>query len=319
MAAIEREALVADSEAGLRLDQAAGRLFGEFSRARLQQWIRHEVLLLNGMPARAKDKVSGGDCLRLTAELDVDETWQANDIALDIVYEDEHLLVINKAAGLVVHPAAGHRDDTLVNGLLNYSPALASLPRAGIVHRLDKDTSGLLIVARTLAAHKGLVDALQARAIHREYQALVQGVVISGGSVDLRIGRHPRNRQKMAVLERGGREARTQYRVFERFTAHTMLQVILDTGRTHQIRVHMAHLGYPIIGDPVYGGRLRRPRGASQALIDCLAAFRRQALHAWRLRAIHPISGEPCDWQADPPADIKQLLAVLRADAGREE
>jgi 23S rRNA pseudouridine1911/1915/1917 synthase len=313
MSRIEREATVATSEAGQRLDQAAGTLFNEFSRARLQRWIRAGELTLNGAAEKPRDKVQAGDRLRLAAVPEPEDDWQAADIDLDLVYEDDALLVVNKPPGLVVHPAAGHHDDTMLNGLLARWPELAALPRAGIVHRLDKDTSGLLVVARTLAAHKALVAALQARDVHREYQAIVHGTVISGGTVDEPVGRHPRNRQKMAVTG-GGKHAVTHYRLIERFRAHSHLRLILETGRTHQIRVHLAHLGFPIVGDPAYGGRARLPARAGSALVEALGAMRRQALHAWRLSLEHPSHGEPCRWEAPLPADMVALLEALRAD-----
>lgn len=309
---IERNAIITDTEAGLRLDLAVGRLFSEFSRARLQRWIRDGALLLNDAQARNRDKVAIGDTVTLRALADIPEGVSASGIPLDIVHEDEELLIVNKPVGLVVHPAAGHRDDTLVNGLLNYCPALGALPRAGIVHRLDKDTSGLLVVAKRLSSHKILVDALQARAVYREYQALVNGVLVSGGEIDKRLGRHPRNRQKMAVVERGGKAARTRYRVRERFLDHTLLTVTLDTGRTHQIRVHMAWIGHAIVGDRVYAGRQRRPAGASKELLDSLQRLRHQALHAWRLQLVHPASGVSCRFEAPLPADMTELLALLR-------
>jgi 23S rRNA pseudouridine1911/1915/1917 synthase len=236
------------------------------------------------------------------------------DIPLDIRYQDDQLLVINKPAGLVVHPAAGNPDGTLQNALLHYDPALASLPRAGIVHRLDKDTSGLMVVARSLAAHKSLVEQLQARSVHREYLALVQGQVTAGGSVDAPVGRHPRDRLRMAVVP-SGKPALTHYRVLERFPAHTLLLVRLETGRTHQIRVHMASIHHPLVGDPLYGGRARVPRGASDGLRDALSDFRRQALHARRLELRHPATGEAVAWEAEMPADFAGLLDALREAA----
>jgi 23S rRNA pseudouridine1911/1915/1917 synthase len=219
---------------------------------------------------------------------------------------------LNKPAGLVVHPAAGNPNGTLQNALLYYDPELAALPRAGIVHRLDKDTSGLMVVARSLSAHKSLVEQLQARSVHREYLALVQSVLAAGGTVDAPIGRHQRDRLRMAVVE-SGKPAISHYRVLERFAAHTLVQVRLETGRTHQIRVHMAHIHCPLLGDPLYGGRLRLPRGASAVLREAISAFRRQALHAVRLQLIHPLTREVVGWEAEIPADFNQLLESLRA------
>ena len=238
--------------------------------------------------------------------------WAGEAIALDLVFEDDSVIVLNKPAGLVVHPAAGHQTGTLVNALLNHEPDLAQLPRAGIVHRLDKDTSGLMVVAKTLQAHGHLVAQLQERTVKREYAAVCIGAMTGGGSVDESIGRHPRDRKKMAVLSVGGKSALTHYRIAQRFAHHTHITVQLETGRTHQIRVHMAHLHYPLIGDPSYGGRPRIPKAAAQPLIDMLRQFPRQALHAQALGLIHPGSGEALHWEIPLPRDMQQLLAVLR-------
>jgi 23S rRNA pseudouridine1911/1915/1917 synthase len=232
------------------------------------------------------------------------------------VFEDDDLLVINKPPGLVVHPAAGNPDGTLLNALLHHAPDLAALPRAGIVHRLDKDTSGLMMVARNLAAHTRLVADLQARDIRREYLAVVNTVLTAGGEVDAPIGRHPVDRKRMAVVS-GGKPAVTHYRVVERYRAHTLVRLRLETGRTHQIRVHMAHIHCPVTGDPVYGGRLRQPRGAGELLRTVLQGFRRQALHAERLAFRHPGSGEPVSWEAPVPPDMQELIEALREDAGQ--
>ncbi|TAN47630.1 MAG: 23S rRNA pseudouridine(1911/1915/1917) synthase RluD [Methylococcaceae bacterium] len=294
---------------GLRLDQALVEMFPEFSRSRLQEWIKSGCVLVNGKPLRAKDKVIGGWEVALRAELAEHGTDQAENIPLQIVYQDASLIIVDKPAGLVVHPAAGHWDGTLVNALLHFAPELAALPRAGIVHRLDKDTSGLLMVARTLQAHKLLVDQLQARDIEREYLALVQGCVTAGGTVDAPLGRHPTDRKRFAVRD-DGKPAVTHYRVAERFAQHTLLRLKLETGRTHQIRVHMAHLHYPVFGDPVYS-RLRLPAGASPALSTCLQDFRRQALHATRLALTHPDSGGYCEWHSALPEDMQTLLDLL--------
>ena len=240
--------------------------------------------------------------------------WRPQPIALDIVYEDEQVLVINKPAGLVVHPAAGHADGTLVNALLNHEPALANLPRAGIVHRLDRDTSGVMVAARTLEAHHQLVAQLQARAVRRQYCAVVVGVMTGGGTIDAPIGRHPKQRKKMAVVASGGKPAVTHYRVARRFGHHTRVAVNLETGRTHQIRVHMAHQHYPLIGDPVYGGRPRIPAGASPALVSALRGFGRQALHAITLGFVHPTSGEALAFESPLPADMLALLDVLERE-----
>jgi 23S rRNA pseudouridine1911/1915/1917 synthase len=249
----------------------------------------------------------------LQAETEVEVGWQAQDLPLDVVYADASILVINKPAGIVVHPAAGNQDGTLVNALLHYDPSLAEVPRAGIVHRLDKDTSGLLVVARTLQAQASLVRQLQARTVFREYVALVQGVLVAGGSVDAPLGRHPVDRKRMAVVG-NGREAITHYRVNTRYRAHTLIDVKLETGRTHQIRVHMAHVGNPLVGDPVYGGRARLPKQATPELVAALQGFRRQALHARRLELEHPESGEWLGWEVPIPADFLDLLTLLEAD-----
>lgn len=304
--------------AGMRLDQALAELFSSYSRARLQQWVRNGLVTVDDRQLRAKDKVLGGERVDVMATLEDEVSSQPQRIPLEILYEDETLLVINKPAGLVVHPAAGNPDGTMLNALLHHAPELVSVPRAGIVHRLDKETSGLLVVARTLKAQTHLVQQLQERAFEREYEAVAVGVMLSGGSVDAPIGRHPVDRKRMAVSQRG-RPAVTHYRVAERFRAHTHVRVHLETGRTHQIRVHMAHIRYPLFGDPVYGGRLRIPPQSSEQFTEALRNFRRQALHAVRLGLTHPESGEVMQWQAPLPADMEYLLHVLRADNAAHE
>ena len=299
--------------AGRRLDQVLAELFSGYSRSRLQRWIKSGEVLLDGSQVPVRYRVMGGEEVEIRAKPEAESEVVAQDIPLDVRFEDEHLLVLNKPAGLVVHPAAGNPDGTLQNALLFYDPQLVTLPRSGIVHRLDKDTSGLMVVARSLTAHKALVEQLQARTVHREYLALLHTVLTAGGTIDAPIGRHPRDRLRMAVVD-SGKEAITHYRVRERFAAHTLVQVRLETGRTHQIRVHMAHIHCPLVGDPLYGGRLRIPRGASVALREAIGTFRRQALHAARLELIHPASGEPVGWEVDMPEDFAQLLAVLRAE-----
>ena len=301
---------------GLRLDLALAELVPDYSRSRLQQWIRDGQVTLDNRVTRVRERVRCGDTVRIDAELAGESAFQAQAIGLDLIFEDDHLLVVNKPPGLVVHPAAGNPDGTLLNALLHHDPGLAALPRAGIVHRLDKDTSGLMVVARTLVAHTRLVAAMQARQIRREYLAVVNGVLSAGGRIEAPIGRHPVDRKRMAVVA-GGREAVTHYRVIERFRAHTLVRVRLETGRTHQIRVHMAHIHCPVTGDPVYGGRPRLPRGAGQTLVDALREFRRQALHAQRLELAHPANGEPMAWEAPMPHDMQRLLDTLRADASQ--
>lgn len=308
---IVQEAQVSEGQRGMRLDQVAAELFPDFSRSRLQAWIRSGALRLDGEQVRPRDKVTAGALLSLDAEPEEEVDWQGEDIALDLVFEDEELIVVNKPAGLVVHPAAGHRSGTLVNALLHHYPDLATLPRAGVVHRLDMETSGLLVVAKSLRAHSQLVEQLQARTVKREYAAVCIGAMTGGGTVDKPIGRHPRARKKMAVVV-GGKPAITHYRLAERFASHTHVSVQLETGRTHQIRVHMAHIHHPLVGDPQYGGRPRIPGGAEPELVAMLRGFPRQALHARRLGLLHPASGEPCQWEVPLAADFEELLACLR-------
>lgn len=313
---IELSAHVPDDLDGLRFDQIAAALFNDYSRGRLQQWIKEGKLTVNAAPRRAKERLTSGDLISLQASLELTDEhgMQAEPVDLDIVYEDESVLVLNKPAGRVVHPAAGNRSGTLMNGLLHHCPGLEHIPRAGIVHRLDKDTTGLMVVAKTLPAHHRLVRQLQKRDVTRQYQAIVLGVLTAGGMVDEPLGRHPVMRQKRAVTA-SGKEAVTHYRVLERFRSHTHVMCQLETGRTHQIRVHMAHIRHPLVGDPVYGGRLHIPSGVSAALAEQLRHFPRQALHAARLGFIHPETGEEVSWEAPLPDDMQQLLAALQADA----
>ncbi|MDT8880938.1 23S rRNA pseudouridine(1911/1915/1917) synthase RluD [Halomonas saccharevitans] len=310
---LEAQHRVPERMAGQRLDQAAAELFADFSRERLKSWIKSGALTLDGQPAKPKDKVYGGEALVLAAEIADDTRFEPEDIPLTVVYEDDEVLVIDKPPGLVVHPAAGNPDGTLLNALLHHDPQLATIPRAGIVHRLDKDTSGLMVVAKTLAAQTALVEQLQARSVSREYDAVVVGVMTAGGTVDAPIGRHPRDRKRQAV-NASGKPAVTHYRVVERFRAHTHVRCKLETGRTHQIRVHMAHVRYPLIGDPVYGGRLKMPAGADDQLKEILREFPRQALHARKLAFVHPESGERMAFRAALPDDLLMLLDFLRED-----
>jgi 23S rRNA pseudouridine1911/1915/1917 synthase len=311
---IELEARVPGDLGGDRLDQVAAQLFPDYSRSRLQAWIRKGELKVDGQQRRPRDKVHQGAVLLINAELEQEVGWQAQDIGLDIIHEDASILVLNKPAGLVVHPGAGHPDGTLVNALLAHAPELAQLPRGGIVHRLDMDTSGIMVVARTLAAHNHLVEQLQNRTVKREYCAVCIGAMTGGGTIDEPMGRHPKQRKKMAVLAAGGKPAITHYRIARRFGHHTQITVNLETGRTHQIRVHMAHRHYPLIGDPVYGGRPRIPRGASDVLIDTLRGFRRQALHARALGLYHPESDEHMQFECPLPEDMRDLLSVLQQE-----
>ncbi|GGD00944.1 23S rRNA pseudouridine(1911/1915/1917) synthase RluD [Halopseudomonas salina] len=310
---ISMTASVAPESGGQRLDQVAAQLFPDFSRSRLQAWIKDGCLTMDGRSVRPRDTVYGGEKLVLDAEREVQGDWQPEAIALDVIYEDQALMVINKPAGLVVHPAAGHQDGTLLNALLHHAPELAKVPRAGIVHRLDKDTTGLMVVAKTLEAQTDLVAQLQARSVTREYEAVVVGVMTAGGKVDEPIARHGTNRQKMAVMV-GGKQAVSHYRVITRFRAHTHVRVKLETGRTHQIRVHMSYIHFPLIGDQTYGGRMRIPAGATPELIETLRGFPRQALHARRLELQHPDDGRTMSWEVPLPADMLNLLALLRED-----
>jgi 23S rRNA pseudouridine1911/1915/1917 synthase len=300
--------------AGRRLDQALAELFPEYSRTRLKGWIDAGLVTVNGQAARPRDLVVGGEVVRVDAILEDAVAMVPQRLDLDIVHEDRSLLVVAKPPGLVVHPGAGNPDRTLQNALLAHDPALAKVPRAGIVHRLDKDTSGLLIVARTVAAHAALVRMLEARDIHREYQAICVGAMTGGGKVDAPLGRHPVDRVRMTIRS-DGREAVTHYRLIDRFRRHTHLRVTLETGRTHQIRVHLAHIGYPLVGDAIYGKRLVLPKGCTPRLEAALRGFRRQALHAARLAFDHPISGKPLEFETPVPADFADLLAALREDA----
>ena len=296
--------------AGLRLDQAAAQLFPDHSRARLQGWISDGQLTVNQRRMRPRDRVVGGEELSLDAVLEAQGDWQAQPIDFRVLFEDDDLLVIDKPAGLVVHPAAGNWEGTLLNGLLHRIPQLIQLPRAGIVHRLDKETSGLMVVAKSLRAHTSLVGQLQNRSMGRDYEAVAEGAMIAGGTVDRPIGRHPRQRTRMAVVATG-KPAVTHYRLLHRFRHYSHLRLSLETGRTHQIRVHMAELHHPLVGDRDYGGRLRLPAGLAPALIEVIRAFPRQALHAKALRLTHPHSGETLQWEVPLPADMQQLLEQL--------
>ncbi len=311
---LHRDERIPEAMVGMRLDQAAAELFPDFSRERLKGWIKQGALTLDGVQARPKDKVYGGERLALHAVLEGEARWEAQDIALDVVFEDDDVLVINKPAGLVVHPAAGNPDGTLLNAVLHHCPSLAAIPRAGIVHRLDKDTTGLMVVAKTLAAQTSLVEQLQARSVSREYDAVVIGVMTAGGTVDAPIGRHPKDRKRQAV-NASGKSAVTHYRVVERFRGHTHVRCKLETGRTHQIRVHMAHRRFPLIGDALYAGRFKLPAGASDTLKEILREFPRQALHARKLAFLHPASGKPVAFRAELADDLLMLLDYLRVDS----
>jgi len=306
--------------AGKRIDQAIAQCLSGYSRSRIQQWFKSNHILLNGENPKPKEKVWGGEEIEIQLQDAIadaaDERWDAQDIPLNIVYEDESVIVINKPAGLVVHPGAGNMDGTMVNALLHHAPELSQIPRAGVIHRLDKDTSGILVVTRTLTSHNSLTQQLQAREFNREYQAFVIGVMTAGGTVDAPMGRHPTHRTRMAVLphSNSAKEAITHYRVQQRYRAHTLINVKLETGRTHQIRVHMAHIKYPIIGDPVYAGRFRIPPNSSPDFIEQLGAFKRQALHAKTLGFIHPETEEYIEWSVEMPQDMLNLRTLLEED-----
>ena len=305
-------------QAGRRLDQALANLLPQYSRQRLQAWIEAGKVRLDGRVPRSKDKILGGEQVRIEVELEPEVTVAAESAPVDVVHEDRALRVIHKPAGLVVHPGAGNPAHTLQNMLLGLDPKLALVPRAGLIHRLDKDTSGLMVVARTLEAHTALVAMLAGHEIQRRYIAVCTGVMTGGRTVDEPIGRHRTARTKMQV--RGdGREAVTHFRVLQRFRGHTQVQATLETGRTHQIRVHLAHIGYPVVGDPVYGTRRRYPPGSTPQLRAALDSFRRQALHAAELEFAHPVSGKTLSFSAPLPADMQALLGVLARDAEQAE
>jgi 23S rRNA pseudouridine1911/1915/1917 synthase len=299
--------------AGRRLDQALAQLLPQYSRTRIQRWIEEGAVRVNGLAPRGRDVVVGGEAATVEARLPAESSVEAEKLPLDIVHQDASLIVINKPPGLVVHPGAGNRAHTLQNALLAHDPKLRRVPRAGLVHRIDKDTSGLLVVARNLEAHTTLTTALAAHEIEREYLAVCTGAMTGGGTVDEPIGRHRTQRTKMTVRS-DGRKAVTHYRIEKRFRAHTLARVRLETGRTHQIRVHLAHVGYPIVGDPAYGGRRKLPVGAIPALVHALENFPRQALHAARLTLTHPKSGKRVTYDAPLPADLAGLLDALARD-----
>lgn len=307
------ELLLPAAAAGQRLDHALVEALPQYSRARIQRWIRDGAVRMAGQAPRPSMRVAGGENVSIRAEFIADHAVEAEAIPLHVVHADRSIIVVNKPAGLVVHPGAGNRAHTLQNALLAYDATLAQVPRAGLIHRLDKDTSGLLVVARNVDAHRQLVAALQAHDIEREYLALCHGVLTGGGTVDKPIGRHRSLRTHMAVRS-DGREAVTHYRIEERLRLHTLLRVRLETGRTHQIRVHLAHIGYPIVGDPTYGGRRRQMAGADAVLTRVLQQFTRQALHAQCLAFRHPRSGKPVRYTAPLPRDFAALLRALRAE-----
>jgi 23S rRNA pseudouridine1911/1915/1917 synthase len=307
-------ARVPDEAAGRRFDQVLADLFPDYSRSRLAAWVKAGAALLDGAEVLPRQIVRGGEAIVVQVRLEREIGAAGEDIPLDIRYEDEDVIVVNKPAGLVVHPGAGNASGTLQNALLHHDPGLAEIPRGGIVHRLDKDTSGLMVIARTLRAHTSLVEQLSERDVHRQYVAVVYGKMVAGGSVKAPIGRHAHDRLKQAVRE-DGREAITHYRVRERYRTMTLIECRLETGRTHQIRVHMAHARHPLFGDVQYGGALKLPKGASEALVETLRGFRRQALHAERLEFAHPADGRTITVEAELPPDMTHLVEALREDA----
>lgn len=296
---------------GMRFDQAASELFPDFSRSRLQSWIKEGKITLDGRVGKAKDKLIGGETLDLNAELEAQGEWEPEEITLNIIHEDEHIILINKPAGLVVHPGAGNYSGTLVNALINHAPELINLPRAGIVHRLDKETTGIMVVAKTLEAHTDLVEQLADRTVSREYEAIAVGAMTGGGVVDAPMGRHPVQRKLMSVLKQGGKRAVTHYRVVKRYPHHTHIRCKLETGRTHQIRVHMAHIGHALVGDKSYGSNFKIPKGANAQLVEALKSFPRQALHAAKLGLEHPGTGEYTEWTCPMPEDFQALVKAL--------
>ncbi|WP_440876645.1 23S rRNA pseudouridine(1911/1915/1917) synthase RluD [Thalassotalea sp. PLHSN55] len=311
---IQHKDVVPESCLGKRLDQTIAEMFPDYSRSRLKDWILAGKVSVNGQVlTKAREKMYGGESIVIDAEVEAEQRFEAQDIPLNIVYEDDDILVINKPAGLVVHPGAGNPDGTVLNALLHHCPSLDVVPRAGIVHRLDKDTTGLMVVAKTIAAQTNLVESLQAREITREYEAIACGIMTAGGVVDEPIGRHATKRTHMAVTF-SGRPSVTHYRVMEKYRLHTRLRLRLETGRTHQIRVHMAHINHVLVGDPVYGGRPRPPKNATPELLEMLRGFKRQALHAAMLSLFHPITGEQMTWRAEIPEDFQQLIQCLKED-----
>ncbi|AIR85285.1 23S rRNA pseudouridine(1911/1915/1917) synthase RluD [Erwinia sp. S63] len=311
---VQLTATVSEAQLGQRLDQTLAELFPDYSRSRIKEWILERRVSVNGtIIDKPKEKVFGGEQVSIDAEIEEAQRWEAQNIPLNIVYEDDDILVINKPRGLVVHPGAGNPDGTVLNALLYHYPPIADVPRAGIVHRLDKDTTGLMVVAKTVPAQTHLVETLQLREITREYEAVAIGTMTAGGTVNEPMARHSTKRTHMAVHPMG-KPATTHYRIMEHFRAHTRLRLRLETGRTHQIRVHMAHINHPLVGDPLYGGRPRPPKGASDAFIAALRGFDRQALHATMLRLYHPITGIEMEWHAPLPQDMVDLIDALKAD-----
>ncbi|CAC9624035.1 Ribosomal large subunit pseudouridine synthase D [Bathymodiolus brooksi thiotrophic gill symbiont] len=303
--------IIPDRLIGQRIDSALALMLPDYSRSKITAWVRLGSALINGKTFKPKEKVLGGEIVKLSIKAEKTNDWVAEDMPLNIVFEDADIIIINKPVGLVTHPGAGNWTGTLANALLYYDPALANLDRAGIVHRLDKNTSGLMVVARSELAQKNLVEQLQTHSVSREYSAIVYGHMISGGVIDEPIGRNPKDRIKQAVVEEG-KHAITHYRVIDRFAHHTHIKAILETGRTHQIRVHLSHIGHPLIADPLYGGKIRFPKKADEALKEGLKSFNRQALHSKKLTLTHPISAVEMSWKAPLPEDMQSLIKILQ-------
>ena len=302
--------IIPERFAGQRIDTALSDMLPDYSRSKISSWVRSGMATIKGKPFKPKDKADGEEIVTLSIIKEPSVEWSAENIKLDVVYQDEDIIVVNKPAGLVTHPGSGNWTGTLANALLHYDSGLQNLDRAGIVHRLDKNTSGLMVVARSEVAQKYLSEQIQEHQVSREYSAIVYGHMISGGTIDEPIGRDPKDRIKQAVVD-NGKIALTHYRVIDRFSHHTHVKAILETGRTHQIRVHMSHIGHPLVADPMYGGRLRFPKKADEKLKDALKGFNRQALHSRKLALKHPVSGELMSWEAPLPKDLQQLLEVL--------